>query len=244
MLRKFLKSDFAAKAASGLITAYIRLVHGASRWDYLGFQHFEEAAAKGKGVILAFWHGRLLMVPMVRAKTDRRVFMLISAGRDGEIITRGVAPFGVEFIRGSAANPRKPDANKNGASAIAQMAAALKEGNVVGVTPDGPRGPGEKVQKGVIRLAQMSGAPILPAAYSVSRGKKLGSWDRFLLAAPFSRGVYLAGPAIEAPVENTPEAVETTRRKLENALLNVTREADALAGRKDGKYAVPEELGG
>ena len=233
MLKRFAKSAAAARIASAAISAYIRLVHATSRWAFVGREHFEDAAAEGRGVILAFWHGRLLMTPTVRGETEQRVFMLVSAHRDGEIIANGVKSFGVEFIRGSAANPKKPEKNKSGAPAIVQMAAALKEGHVVGVTPDGPRGPGERVNKGVIRLAQMTGAPIVPAAYSVSRGRRLGSWDRFLLAAPFSRGVYIAGPAIAVPRENDPETVESARQSVENALLKVTREADRLAGRKD-----------
>ena len=233
MLKRFAKSALAARIASFLIGAYIRLVHGTSRWSFVGREHFEEAAARG-GVILAFWHGRLLMAPTVRRETDKRVFMLISAHRDGEIIANGVKSFGVEFVRGSTANPKKPHKNKSGASAIAQMTAALKEGHVVGVTPDGPRGPREKVQKGIIRLAQMTGAPIVPAAYATSRGARLNTWDRFLLAAPFSKGVYVAGPAIHIPPENDPETVESARRNVENALLGVTRQADALTGREDG----------
>jgi lysophospholipid acyltransferase (LPLAT)-like uncharacterized protein len=234
MLKRLAKSAAAAQLASLLIGAYIRLVHATSRWDFVGRDHFDNAAAGGQGVILAFWHGRLMMASTVRSQTDKRVFMLISAHRDGEIIAKGVHSFGVEFIRGSAANPKKPGKNKGGASAIAQMIAVLKSGHVVGVTPDGPRGPGERVQKGIIRLAQMSGAPIVPAAYSVSRGPQMKTWDRFLLALPFSRGVYVAGPAIEIPKENDAETVETARRTVENALLDVTQRADALVGRGDG----------
>ncbi len=233
MLKRFVKSAFAARLASGLIGGYIRLVHATSRWTFLGREEFEAALGEGKGVILAFWHGRLLMAPTVRSETDARVFMLISAHRDGEIIANSVKGFGVEFIRGSAANPKKPDKNKDGASAIVLMARALKDGHVVGVTPDGPRGPGERANRGVIRLAQMTGAPIVPAAYSVSRGGRLSTWDRFLVAAPFSRGVYLAGAPIAAPQENTPEALESARQSVENALKDVTRRADAHVGRRD-----------
>jgi lysophospholipid acyltransferase (LPLAT)-like uncharacterized protein len=234
MIKKLLKSEFAARTASLFIRFYIRLVEVTCRWKFIGREHFDAADAKGKGVIIAFWHGRLLMAPIIRKESGKRVFMLISANRDGEIIAQGVRKFGVEFIRGSAANPDKPGKNKSGASAIAQMIAALNDGAIVGFTPDGPRGPGEKVKSGVIRLSQMSGAPILPAAYSTSGGSQLNTWDRFLLAAPFSRGVFVAGPAIEAPKDNSLEAVETARRRLENALLEVTREADVLVGRRRG----------
>ena len=228
MLKRFAKSALVGHIASTLIGTYIRLVFSTSRWQFLGREHFDKAEAEGNGVILAFWHGRLLMVPKVRKFTNKRVFMLISANRDGEIIARGVRSFGVEFIRGSSANPKKPGKNKSGASAIAQMAIALKEGQVVGVTPDGPRGPGETVQKGVIRLAQMSGAPIIPATYAVSRGRHLGTWDRFLLAMPFSKGVFAAGPAIKIPSESDPETVESARQTVENALLRITQQADEL----------------
>lgn len=238
MLKRFVKSAFAARLASVLIAAYIRLVHATSRWTFLGREDFEATVAEGKGVILAFWHGRLLMAPTVRGQTQARVFMLISAHRDGEIIANGVKGFGIEFIRGSAANPKKPDKNKDGAPAIMQMADALKAGHVVGVTPDGPRGPGERVNRGVIRLAQMTGAPIVPAAYSVSRGKRLSTWDRFLVASPFSKGVYMAGKPIRVPQENTPETVESARQSVENALMDVTRRADAFVGRTDAERDV------
>jgi lysophospholipid acyltransferase (LPLAT)-like uncharacterized protein len=235
MLKRLARSAFAMRLASAAIGLYIRLVYATSRWTMIGREHIEAAQDGGKGVILAFWHGRMLMAAAIRRETDRRVFMLISAHRDGEIIARGVAGFGVDFIRGSAANPDKPGKNKSGASAIAQMLAALKDGGIVGFTPDGPRGPGERVKPGVIRLAQMSGAPIIPTAYSVNRGGKLDSWDRFLLAAPFSRGYYVAGAPIRVPADADANARERLRFELETALNIVTQGADRRAGRRDTK---------
>jgi hypothetical protein len=228
MLKRLLKSAFVLHLASLLVGAYIRLVYATSRWTVIGRDH---VGAAGGGAILAFWHGRLLMGAALRRQTGRRVFMLISAHRDGEIIARGVSGFGVEFIRGSAANPDKPGKNKSGASAIAQMIAALQDGALVGFTPDGPRGPGERVKPGIIRLAQMSGAPIIPAAYSINRGKHLSSWDRFLLAAPFAKGYYVAGAPIHVPADADADKREALRQELEIAIGDVTRDADARAGR-------------
>jgi lysophospholipid acyltransferase (LPLAT)-like uncharacterized protein len=233
MFKNILRSAFAMRLAASLIGAYIRLVYATSRWTVIGREHMDAAEAAGHGVILAFWHGRLLMAAAIRRETGRRVYMLISAHRDGEIIARGVSGFGIEFIRGSAANPNKPGKEKSGASAIAQMIAALKTGAIVGFTPDGPRGPGERAKPGVIRLAQMSGAPIIPAAYSVNRGKHLSSWDRFLLAAPFSKGYYVAGAPIHVPAGADSDMREALRLKLELALAEVTKDADHRAGRRD-----------
>ena len=244
MIKSFLKSAFAAHAAAFLIGSYIRLVYWTTRWTIVDRENFDNAEAEGRGVIFAFWHGRLMMSPKLRDETHRRVFMLISAHRDGEIIANAVKSFGVEFIRGSAANPKKPGENKHGASAVAQILSALEAGDVVGVTPDGPRGPGERVKNGTIKLAQLSGSPIVPAGISLSRGKRLSTWDGFLLAAPFSRGFYVAGPAIEVGPESDPEALETARLKLENALIDITRKADELAGRTDENTAATSSNAG
>ncbi|MCK5746733.1 MAG: lysophospholipid acyltransferase family protein [Oricola sp.] len=231
MLKRLLRSPLAMSAAAALIGLYIRLVYGTSRWTLSGLEHFDTASAGGKGVILAFWHGRLLMAATVRRETERPVYMLISAHRDGEIITRAVSGFGIRFIRGSAAAPSKPRKDKSGASAIAQMLAALKEGSIIGFTPDGPKGPGETAKPGVIRLAQMSGAPIIPAAFSTSRGRRLSTWDGFLLAAPFSKGYYVAGAPIHVAADADAAAQERLRLELETALKSVTDEADRRAGR-------------
>lgn len=235
MLKRFARSGAAMRLASSMIGGYIRLVHATSRWTVIGREHVSAAEEAGKGVILAFWHGRLLMAAAIRRETERPVYMLISAHRDGEIIARGVSGFGVDFIRGSAADPKKPGKDKSGASAIAQMVAALHDGAIVGFTPDGPRGPGERVKPGVIRLAQMSGAPIIPAAYSVNRAKRLSTWDRFLLAAPFSKGYYVAGAPIHVPAGADKDAREALRVKVESALLAVTADADRRAGRNDNE---------
>lgn len=231
MLKRIARSGFVASLASSLIGAYIRLVDRTTRWEMVGAENFESALAEEKGVIIAFWHGRLMLASTIRKFTDRRVFMLISHHRDGEIIANAVKGYGIEFIRGSAANPKKPQKNKQGAPAITQMLAALKDGHVVGVTPDGPRGPAEKIHIGVIKLAQLSGAPIIPGANAASRGRRLGTWDRFFFPWPFSRGFQVAGAPIRVPADADIETIRQARESLEKAICAVTEQADALAGR-------------
>ncbi|MEM9705920.1 MAG: lysophospholipid acyltransferase family protein [Pseudomonadota bacterium] len=199
IVKKIAAAPAVTTAASALITAYIRLVHATCRWRLIGWENFENAEASEKGYILVFWHDRLLMAPTRRPDSKRPVYMLISSHRDGEIIANAVKPFGISFIRGSKANARKKFKEKSGAPALMQMVAALKEGAIVGVTPDGPRGPRREAQAGVAKLSAMAGAPILPAAYATSRGRSLSTWDRFWVPWPFSRGVFSVGPAIDPP---------------------------------------------
>ncbi|WDI30241.1 lysophospholipid acyltransferase family protein [Hyphococcus flavus] len=233
MLKRLAKSAFAQHAASFLIGLYIRLVYFSSRWELEGLEHYEAAEQHDKGVIVAFWHNRLLMVPMLKRRTERRFFMLVSAHRDGQMMAQSVSQFGIEFIRGSAASASKPGKSKRGVAAVSEMMSALAGQNLVGLTPDGPTGPAEKVKPGVIRLAQLSGAPILPIAYSASRGSRLNTWDRFLMAAPFSKGYYIVGPSIIVPAYADDDAQERLRKELETAIDKITREADERAKRSD-----------
>lgn len=229
--KRILRSTFAGRIASRAIGAYIRLVEATSRPEFIGREHADPLLASDKGFILAFWHSRLLMGPAIRGETQKPVFMLISTHRDGEIIANAVRGFGVELIRGSAADPKKPEKDKSGAPAVAEMIAALEKGSIVGMTPDGPRGPAEIAKIGAIKLAAFSGAPILPAAYSASRGPRLKTWDRFLLAAPFSKLAFAARPPIHVERGADAAALEAARLSLENELTAAARIADATVGR-------------
>lgn len=236
--KSLLKSSFARGLASRLIAAYVKLVAATSRWEMIGREHWEPLSVEGKGAIVAFWHARLLMAAIVRRETSKRVFMLSSMHRDAEIIVNAAKRFGVEFIRGSAANPKKASKDKKGGPALVQMIGALRDGHVVGVNPDGPRGPRQVAHIGTIRLAQFSGAPILPGAYSVTRGRFLGTWDRFLLPFPFSRGWFVALAPINVPADASPAQLEEKRLELERALTAAAALADKHAGQSPDAAAI------
>jgi len=110
------------------------------------------------------------------------------------------------------------------------MIKTLRAGGCVGITPDGPRGPRMRAQMGVISLAQISGVPIFPATYSVSRCKIINSWDRFIIALPFNRGIYLWDEPIFVPKNANAEVLETKRKLLENRLNILCEKADKMVG--------------
>ncbi len=242
LLKRMSRSAPVMVAASALIGAYIWLVQRTARIEFIGMEEGRRLDAEG-GFILAFWHSRLLMAPIVRAETRRDVYMLVSANRDGEMIANGVRRFGIKFIRGSAANPRKLQKDKSGAPALAQMVAALKTGGVVGFTPDGPRGPRATAQRGIIKLSQVTGAPILPGAYAASWGWTLNTWDRFYLPGPFARIAFVCGPAIAAPASSDVAEIEAVRVRLENALNSAVTDAETAVGRAQTPERSPKPGG-
>ncbi|MEM8936929.1 MAG: lysophospholipid acyltransferase family protein [Pseudomonadota bacterium] len=232
MLKRLAANPVFQAIAAFLIGAYIRFVGATSSWRLDIHEASEDSLFTSKeGAIVLFWHGRIAMMARLRKETEKQVFMLISTHRDGDIIARAMSSFGVTCIRGSAANPRKPTQDNRGTAAGTEMMEAIKGGDLVAVTPDGPRGPAERVNMGVIRLAQLSGAPIIPATFATSRGKVLRSWDRFLLPGPFSKCVYLVGAPIRVGAAQTNDALAAARGEVAQAITDLTHRADILAGR-------------
>ena len=108
---------------------------------------------------------------------------------DAEIISRIGNRLGWNVIRGSSTD--------GGKKAYDDMLRVLScPGNVFAITPDGPKGPKEIIKDGIIKLAQTTGAPIVPLFWKVKNHKLLNSWDDFIIPFPFSKGVYIFGEPI------------------------------------------------
>jgi lysophospholipid acyltransferase (LPLAT)-like uncharacterized protein len=183
------------------------------------------ARADRPPVIHALWHGRLLLAPWLSARFAdlrgrRPLRVLASRSRDGELMARFAACFGIEAVRGSS--------SRGGAGAVRALAAALRAGDDIVIAPDGPRGPRLRVQPGLPALAAITGAPVVPVAIAARPARHLASWDRFMVPMPFARCTVVLGDAI--PVARD-EDREQARRRLERALESVTAIADRAAGR-------------
>jgi lysophospholipid acyltransferase (LPLAT)-like uncharacterized protein len=89
-----------------------------------------------------------------------------------------------------------------------------------------------RVSGAVIEIARRSGAPIIPATYACSRRKVIGTWDRFVVALPFGRGVFAWGEPIAVPRDADAERREIARGEVEDALNALTDEADRLVGQE------------
>ena len=167
----------------------------------------------GENYIGVLWHNRLLIFPLVlrRFFPNRPGAALISASRDGDLLTDAIHRFGYEVIRGSS--------SRLGASAILQLAEVLGSGRDVVITPDGPRGPAYELGSGIVFLAQKSGAPVLPMNLEYSRCWRLRSWDRFIIPQPFSKVRVLISRPYRVKATNTQEEFEAERLALQNAMM-------------------------
>jgi len=185
---------------------YILLVGWSTKRRVLGEEHIQALAREGKNWIYCFWHCRLFYL----SYTHRRqgIHVLVSGSRDGELIARIIERLGFQTIRGSS--------SRGGRAALAKAFKRLRSGEILAITPDGPRGPAEKVQGGIIQLAQKTKRPVVPVSWKMKREKRLGSWDRFVLPLPFNRAVLAYG---EPFVPSSPSQLEKALKKLESELV-------------------------
>jgi lysophospholipid acyltransferase (LPLAT)-like uncharacterized protein len=219
--RRILRHPVASATLSWLVAKYIRLVWRTGRWRVENEDIPKKLIAEGRPFIACFWHGRMLMIPNAW-NYDARINILISQHRDGLFISRTLEYLGVGTISGSS--------SRGGGGALIGMVHALKRGEYVGITPDGPRGPRMRVAPGAAAAARLSGAVLLPVSYSAARRRVLSSWDRFVVPLPFSRGVVRIGSPIAVPRDADEAELERARRALESVLISLTNALDTELG--------------
>ena len=141
--------------------AMIRLLGKSMSLKSYGFEPVDRVYQEGRNIILAFWHGQQLMIPLGYRGPHPEI--LISQHRDGELISRIVKRFGFGAVRGST--------TRGGQKALRQLIRLGRQGVDLVITPDGPKGPRHRVQPGVVALAKLTGLPIVPLAFACSKKK-------------------------------------------------------------------------
>lgn len=193
--------NLAPPVAAGMI----RFLRFFLRIEFIGEEHPRAFWKRGEHVILAFWHDQLLL--MVKGYRGPGAKILISASKDGELIARTMGHFGQGVVRGSS--------SRGGRAAFKELVALGREAVDLVITPDGPRGPRHEIKEGVVQLARLTGRAVVPMTFVCSRGHRFGSWDRFLLPYPFSRGVFAYGQPLRFVAGDTPEDF---RKRLQQAM--------------------------
>lgn len=218
---RLMRRPAVSAALSWLAARYIRLLWLTGTWRIENTEIADRMVADGTPFIACFWHGRMLMIPNAW-RYDARMSILISHHRDGVFISRTLAHLGIGTIAGSS--------SRGGGGALVGMVRALKRGEYMGITPDGPRGPRMRAAAGAVAAARLSGAMLLPVSYSAARRRVLTSWDRFVVPLPFSRGIVRLAAPIAVPRDADETALEAARLRLESELIDLTAALDAELG--------------
>jgi lysophospholipid acyltransferase (LPLAT)-like uncharacterized protein len=185
----------------------------------LRYQIDDRAGIVGQPVrqnyIGALWHNRLLIFPLVlrRFFSNRHGAALISASRDGDLLSDAIHRFDYDVVRGSS--------SKLGASGLLQLSEVLAAGRDVVITPDGPRGPAYELGPGLIFLAQKTGAPVLPINMEYSSCWRVKSWDRFIIPRPFSKVRVIIGRPERIRSTSSDDEFESERLRLQDVMMSL-----------------------
>jgi len=170
-------------------------------------------------VVGAVWHQGLL-VAAYRFR-GRGVAVPVSQSRDGELIDSVLRRLGF------APSPRG-SSSRGGSALLRSLIRLTRQGTVVAVLPDGPRGPARQAKPGVVALTAATGAELIPVGIAARPAFRFGSWDRALLPLPFARVHCRYGAPLRVPKKS--DDLEAHCRALEAALDRETGIAERALG--------------
>lgn len=217
-MSKKLSEKIKINIAASLFSAYIVPMVASLRWEVISKSNFDGAC------ILAIWHGMQFLNCSTKKADRKRHNLLISPSNDGEIIAKTSANLGFSSIRGSS--------KRRGSTAALEIISAIENGENISYTIDGPKGPIYKVKPGIIKLAQLSKAPIIPLGGACDRSIVIPSWDKYEIPHFFARCIAIKGEPIYIPQELSPEDISEYQQELEKKLFVLDKEAKEVLNAK------------
>lgn len=232
MFKRFMRSNAVHTALGFIIAAYMVLVKYTTWWQIERADIATPVIETGKGLIALTWHSRFLMLNSAWKKNWQMPHVLISRSRDGAIVAKTTQFLGLKTIRGSTRRTMKKSSRKakGGVEAGRGIISALDAGACIVITPDGPRGPRQRLGDGSLRLAKITGAPILPCTFAIKNRIQFKSWDRFVWPLPFGRGKIVWGTPVTVPPNADDRMIDKLRNQIENEMNTLMTDADRALG--------------
>jgi len=182
--------------------------------------HFAGPAAEP--AIYCVWHNRLALCMEIyfgyvkKHNQTPGLAAMVSASKDGAFLAAILECFKVQPVRGSS--------SRRGPQALLELTTWSERGYDLAITPDGPRGPAYVVQEGIMSLAQLTGLPIVPVSYHLSRKIRVRSWDRFQIPLPFAACEVIFAAPVRVPRAASDAEREALRQQLERTLREISRD--------------------
>ena len=209
-MKRLIKNRFIQYILAIITALYIYIVRFTSKINVIDLDIPKSFWNKKKPFILAFWHSQLMMISFTWSESSK-INIIASEHSDGR--------FG--SIVGSFFNLKNiPRSKKSSSASLIKIFKLIKNNECIGITPDGPRGPNQKVSKGIIKLASSLNIPIIACGFWSSKNFQLKSWDKFLVTLPFSNCYFVWSKPIY--IEKKINNKETFKHQinLENQLNN------------------------
>ena len=230
LIRKVFYTNLGQELICYLIIFYIKLVNLTSKSKILGSNYAFDRFKEGKSVIINSWHHQIMMSPFVpnqirKFNKSKKIGSLASKHGDGRFVGKIMEKSGVINISGSTRGSRKASRgiDMHGLKSIIKV---IRNELGIAITPDGPRGPSKKINGEVIKIAHLTGAPIIPVGIGYSRFFCLRTWDKFVVPLPFCKINFYYGEPFFVPKEISEEEIKNLNLKLEKAINFVADQAN------------------
>ena len=181
--KKIIKNYFIQQLLALFSVIYIKLVALTSSIIIKNIETPQYFWKNNRPFILAFWHSQLMMISYCW-KSKNKINILASGHSDGR--------FGAIVGKYFKLNNIPTSSNEKSIS-LKPVFTLLKNSQYIGITPDGPRGPNQKVSNGIIKISKATQVPIIPIGFASSKYRTLNSWDSFLITKPFSKSAFVWG---------------------------------------------------
>lgn len=182
-----------------------------------------ESVPDGRRMAIALWHENLILPAVYMGHPD--VSVLISKHADGQILASLIRSLRMGLVLGST--------NRGGVEAVRQILDDNAGCKHLAVTVDGPRGPRQVVQPGIVYVASRCGMELYPVGVGYQRMWRARSWDRFAVPQPGCRVKLLLGAPLPVPAGINSAGLEQYRQWLQSELdrLNVAAQHWAVTGK-------------
>lgn len=191
----------------------LRLLASTWKVEVLGEEELEAARGEGGGHFMSLWHGRMLVALPHHARRDWVV--LVSPSDDGDISEHLLERFGYQVIRGSS--------SRTGARALRQMLAVLREGKVLTITPDGPRGPRHSMNPGLAWMSRATGYAVVPCGFVCHPAWRARSWDRFTLPRARARVALVYEQPVRVPRDADQATMDAATEEIRERMIRAER---------------------
>ena len=200
-----IRKTFAAVGPGGIAFFMVLL-----RWTCRTRMHNDpRQALQAEGVPYVY---SVLHAQQLAAATcgHRGTAAMVSQSLDGALVAFGLKCVGIIPIRGSSSHGQR---NNGGLAALDNLIKHVRAGGPAYLAVDGPRGPRNRVHKGIAVLSRQANAAVINVVVVPSRRWIIGrSWDRLQVPVPFCRIDTYFGAPLRPQAGETAEAY---RRRIE-----------------------------
>jgi lysophospholipid acyltransferase (LPLAT)-like uncharacterized protein len=219
-VKALLRSGPVQATLAAVLGGYLWLVLHTIRWKIINREPADALLQDPRGFLVCFWHSHIAAAvgaqPLCRPLRATR--LIISLSPDGEFIARAMAMMDLPAFRGSSRRTKDPKRARSGSTVYRQSLDWVRDGGILIMTPDGPRGPARHMAEGPVRMAARTGAAAILMGLCARPALKLRTWDKMELPLPFGRGAIVFDGPLHAPEDADPDAVLALRQEWSHRL--------------------------